>query len=335
MTLTIVFHGNLAPNDGQHTAGQGHPHHRHRGRNAGGVVAKVQFGQQEGKGRTLHTRFNGHGTGGRFAEFEHIAGDKVARQATQEMQQKNGDLQHPAGGQDGARHLGDSGGDQETGTCDTDDGSKGQDGFHDVREEAIQRHADDNGCQDYLNRRQGNAGRVYGNDRSENALTEQRRHDDGTERGGGGHENRERYVAAGNVRAQVARLATIGAANQDESRNERCRQTKSFTQSIGQSGHHGVAHNELHDGWCWSFSHLDKVIGCQCNAHGQHERGETSGKVFSREPGKGLRRFQGNQGKQYGPNGEQIGKQVGRLFVSLKNLLPQSLGRFRLILYKA
>jgi len=177
----------------------------------------------------------------------------------------------------------------------------------------------------HFNRRFGNTRRIHGHNGPENALAEQRRHENGPERRGRGHEDGQRHVALGNVRAQVAGLSAIDAANQYHAGNERSLQPKGLAEAVRQCRHHGVAEGKLHENGDGFLRDLHEIVRRQRNAHAEHEGGQSGGKVLGGEPGKGLGRFERNGGEENRPDGEQIGGGVGGRFVGVKEFLAQRL----------
>jgi hypothetical protein len=143
----------------------------------------------------------------------------------------------------------------------------------------------------YLNRRFGNARGVDRHDGAQDGLAQEGCHEDGGNGGHRRHEDTERYISPRNVRAQVASLTAIETADQYHARGQGLVQTKSLTQSKRQSWHHAVTQNELHDSGHGRFGNLYKVVGREGDAHTQHERGQSGGKVLGCEPGKGSRGF--------------------------------------------
>lgn len=177
----------------------------------------------------------------------------------------------------------------------------------------------------YLNGGHGNSLGIDRDDGAQQALAQQRRHENGSERGCRRHEHRQSHIAFRNVRAQITRLSSIDGSDQYHARNQCLWQSKRLAQSQGQEWHHAVTECKLHNGRDGLFGDLDKVVGCEGNAHAQHECRQSSGKVFRGKPGKGTGRAQRNASKENGPQGKEIGGNVGRLFVSFKDLLTERL----------
>ena len=189
--------------------------------------------------------------------------------------------------------------------------------------DAKPQHTNNNTQHTHLNSGFGNPRSIHRHDGSQDGFAQERRHENGPEGGGRRHQNGQRHVSLGNVRAQVAGLTPVDASDEHHARNERSAQTKGLAESEGQGGHHGVAEGELHDDGYGLLGALDKVIRSQGDPHAQHECGKAGREVLSGEPRKGLRAAQGHAGKEHGPEGKEIGGHVCRLFVRFKDFLSQ------------
>ncbi len=85
----------------------------------------------------------------------------------------------------------------------------------------------------YLNGGLGNTSGIDRDDSSEETLTEKRRHDNGTESGGSGHQDRKSHVTTSNVGTQVGSLSTVNASNEDHTSHEGWVQLESRAQAEG------------------------------------------------------------------------------------------------------
>ena len=93
----------------------------------------------------------------------------------------------------------------------------------------------------YLNGGLGNTSGIDGDDGSKKELTQERRHEDGTQRCGGGHEHRQGDIALGNVRAQVTGLSAVDGSDENHAGKERRIECECLSQKQGENGHHSVA----------------------------------------------------------------------------------------------
>mmetsp|Transcript_13711 Transcript_13711/g.27545 ORF Transcript_13711/g.27545 Transcript_13711/m.27545 type:complete len:239 (+) Transcript_13711:929-1645(+) len=237
------------------------------------------------------------------------------------MQQEDGKLQLETGIDDGFRNLGDGTGNQQTGRDNAHHGRDGKNGLDEFWEQLIGSHTNGDGSQDNLNGRLGNTDSIHRHDGSEEALTQKRRHDNGTDGCGRCHEDRQSHVSTGNISAKIGSLSTVDASYQHHTGSESRIQTKDRTQQQGQGGHHGIALQKLHQGWDGFLGNLYKVIGRQRDTHGKHERGESSREVFRRKPGKIRGFLQSPKGEEDRPERKQSSGDICRPCVRIKDFL--------------
>lgn len=147
--LAAGLYGNVSPDNSQETARQGHPHDRDSRRHTRRVVSKVQLGKQESKGGRLHGSLNGHGTSRSLSESSQTR-QNVSDKSTEQVQEKDRNLELDTGIEDRFRHLSDRTGYQQARRDDTDDRSEGQDLLDKAGEELVGGHTDDNRSQDDL-----------------------------------------------------------------------------------------------------------------------------------------------------------------------------------------
>ena len=91
LCLFAVLNGNVPPNNCQKASRQRHPNHAHRRGHTCNVISKMQFGKEESECGWLHGRFNGHGARFDLAKACKF-GEPVADQASDEMEEKDGEL---------------------------------------------------------------------------------------------------------------------------------------------------------------------------------------------------------------------------------------------------
>ena len=177
----------------------------------------MQGREQKPKRARLHRRLN-RGCPAHSLVVPKQPHDPIPRRAADGMEQKGSELQFDAGVEDGLRAGRDGGAHQDDGRHDADDGARRLHRAANLGHELVQGDADDDGQQHDLDGGHGHTDRVHVDDGAEAELADERGHEDATDGGGGGHEHGERDVAAGDVRAQVGRLTTVDATDQDQTR---------------------------------------------------------------------------------------------------------------------
>ena len=284
----------------------------------------MKLGQQEAESRRLHRGLNGHGTGGGLAEASGT-GEGIADESTDKVKEEDGDLKGHAGVEDGLGNLSDGRGDEEAGGNDADDGSEGENSLNGLGEELVQGHTKGDGSKDDLNSGLGNTSGIDGDDGTEEGLAEKGSHEDGTDGGGGRHEDGKSNVALGNVRAEVRSLTSVDRADEDHTSEEGGVDGEALTKAEGEEGHHNVAEKELHDDGDGLGGDVDEIQRGEGDAHGKHEGGKGGGEVLGREPVEGGGVLKGDAGAQDSPDGEEGGSDVGGLGVGVEDLLTEAL----------
>ena len=316
--------GDVSPDNGKDRSSKGHPHNTDSRGDASSVITKVKLGQQEAESRRLHRGLNGHRTGGGFAKAGDT-GEGIADETTNKVKEEDGDLKGHTSVEDGLGNLSDGRGDKEASGNDADDRSEGENGLDGLGEELVQGHTKGDGGKDNLNGGLGNTSGIDGDDGTEEGLAEKGSHEDGTDGGGGRHEDGKSNVALGNVRAEVRSLTSVDRADEDHTGKEGGVDGEALTKAEGEEGHHNVAEKELHDDGDGLGGDVDEILGGEGDTHGKHESGKGGGEVLGREPVEGGGVLKGDAGAQDGPDGKEGGGDVGGLGVGIEDLLSKAL----------
>lgn len=233
-------------------------------------------------------------------------------------------LKAQSGIQNGFRDLGDGTGNQKARRQDTNEGSDWQDSLNKVGEVFVGGHTDSDRGQDNLNGGKCDSNGIDGDDGSQKSLANERGHENGTQSGSRGHENRQSNISASNVSTKVRGLSSVDGTNKNHTGQHGGIQSEHFTQSQCQSRHHSVTESELHSDRNGFLHDVKEILGGKSDTHGKHQCCQCSREVLGREPSKGSGRLQGGSRKDDGPKGEESGSNTGSFKVGFEKLVSQS-----------
>ena len=304
--------GNKSPDDRHGASEHSHPNDRDGGWDAHEVLWEVKRGEQETERARLHSRLDSDRSARGFLVLER-SHDPVAREATNQVEQKGGDLKRHAGAQDARRAVGDSSTDENDGGRDADDRREGFNTAAKLRDVLVQGQAGDDRNEHDLNGGDGHADGVDIHHRAERELADERRHEDAANRRGRGHEHGKRDVTLGDVRAKVARLSTVDGADEDETGEKRSAETQRVANDKGEQRHEDVARHEAETDNPRLGEHALEIVNRERDAHGEHQQGQARRVRVGRHKRKRVRLDDAHDGGENGPDREQVGKNLGKL----------------------
>mmetsp|Transcript_62380 Transcript_62380/g.163741 ORF Transcript_62380/g.163741 Transcript_62380/m.163741 type:complete len:459 (+) Transcript_62380:73-1449(+) len=305
-------HGLALPVDGEEAADDGHPDDADGGGHTDVEGAEVEGREEEAEGAALHGRLDGDRAANPLVIASNLRRE-VAEDAAEEVQGHAGALEREAGVLDRPGALRDRRANQQHRRDDADHRGVDAGGLAEARREGVQAYAREDRGEHDLEGGDDNAHGVDGHHGAKHELADERGHDDAAERGGGGHEDAQGHVAAGDEGAEVGRLAAVDGAHEHHAREDGALRADRLGQAVGEHRHDGVAREEVDGHRAGALQALLEVVNSRGDADAEHEQAKEAGEVGGLDPGEGGRDVDSRDGGNREPQSEEVAEDGGGL----------------------